>query len=97
MVAPIIIGAAAVIGGFVLLRILMGSSSSYATRHESVKSAESTLTKVEAYENQINTLQRFITAAPNDRQRELAAKRLERLLKNKERLKMSAERLTKKS
>ena len=95
--ANIFLIAVAVVGGFVLLRLIMGGSSSYKTRHGAVKSAESTLAKVEAYENQINRLQRVVRAAPNDRQREIAAKRLERMLKQKERLKMSAERLTKKS
>ena len=99
MVAPIIIGVAAVIGGFVLLRILMGmgGSSSYSTRHSSAEEAKSTIARTEAYESQINQLQRIVRAAPNDMQRELAAKRLERLLKNKERLKVRAERLTKKA
>ncbi|MBI2141508.1 hypothetical protein HYU16_03735 [Candidatus Woesearchaeota archaeon] len=95
--ANLMLIAAAVVGGFALLRIIMGSSSSYSARHGSVRSAESKLTKVEAYENQINRLQRFVRTAPSDRQRELAAKTLERFLKQKERLKRSTERLVKKS
>lgn len=96
MVSPLAIGAA-IVAGLIFLRLIMGGSSSYRTRHESIKSAESQLRKVESYENQIDRMQRVVRAAPNDRQRELAAKRLERMLRQKELLKKREERLVKKS
>jgi|SRR3989344_3053190 len=96
MVSPLAIGAAVVVG-LIFLRLIFGGKSSYNTRHSAVKSAESQLRKVEAYENRINTMQRSIRTSPNDKAREMAAKKLERMLRQKERLKLSAERSTKKS
>lgn len=97
MVAPIIIGVAAVVGGFILLKILMGSSSNYASRHGAARRAESGLMKVDRLETEINKLQGVVRAAPNDKRREAAAKLLERRLKLKERMKLAAERNTKKA
>jgi len=97
MAFNILLAAAAVVGGFILLRILLGSRSSYSSRHGAVRRAESGLLKVDRLETEVNKLQAFIRAAPNDRRRELAAKLLERKLKSKEKLKKMAERNAKRS
>ena len=96
MVATIVIGALAVAGGYVLLRMLMGGRSTEQSKRESERGSLQAMTKVRAYEQQVELLNRRIKSAP-DRQRELMAKRMELLLKQKERLKHRAERLVKKS
>ena len=95
MVQPLIIGILAIMA-FVLFRMLFGGTS-YQARHSSAEAGRKDLAQVEAYENQINRLQRIVRTAPNDRQRELVAKKMELLLKQKERLKHKTERLVKKS
>ena len=87
---------AAVVGGFALLRIVMRTSSTEQSMREAERSSLQTMTKVKAYEQQVETLNRRIKAAP-DRQRELMAKRMELLLRQKERLKHRAEGFVKKS
>ena len=96
MVATIVIGALAVACGYVLLRMLMGGRSTEQSKQESERGSLQAMTKVRAYEQQVELLNRRIKSAP-DRQRELMAKRMELLLKQKERLKHRAERLVKKS
>ena len=96
MVTPLVIGAV-VVGAFILLRLFTSGSSSYRTRHDSEEGARRTMASVESYENQINNMQRVVRTASNDKQRELAARRLEKMLKEKERLKKKAERLTRRS
>lgn len=97
MVAPIIIGIAAVVGAFILLRILMGSSrQSEQSKREAERKSLQSMGKIRAYEQQVEVLGRRMKSAP-DRQRELMAKRMELLLKHKERLKHATERLVKKS
>ena len=88
--------AAAVVGGFALLRIVMGSSSTEQSKREAERSSLESMTKVRAYEQQVEALNRRMRAAP-DRQRELMAKRMELLLRQKERLKHRTERFVKKS
>ena len=87
---------AAIVGGFALLRIVMGSSSTERSKREAERNSLQTMTKVRAYEQQVEALNRRMRAAP-DRQRELIAKRMELLLKNKERLKRRTERFVRKS
>ena len=95
MVQPLIIGILAIMA-FVFLKMLFGGTS-YQARHSSAEAGRKDFAKVEAYENQINRMQRLVRTAPNDRQREIVAKRMELLLKQKERLKHKTERLVKKS
>ena len=90
--------AAAVVCGFILLRII-GSSRS---RNESSKlgaahRAYVDMGKVEQYEKKIEHLGKNIRNSSSDRQREMMAKQMELLLKNKERLKKKAELLAKRS
>lgn len=96
MVAPVLIGAAAVVGAFVLLRLLMGGRSTEQSKREAEQGSLQAMTKVRAYEQHVEALTRKMKSAP-DRQRELMAKRMELILKQKERLKRRAERLVKKS
>ena len=88
--------AAAVVGGFALLRIVMGNSSTERSKREAERGSLQAMTKVRAYEQHVEALNRRMKAAP-DRQRELMAKRMELILKQKERLKHKAERLVRKS
>ncbi|MBI2580805.1 hypothetical protein HYV85_03255 [Candidatus Woesearchaeota archaeon] len=95
--ANLLLIAAVVIGGFVLLRILMGSSGqSEQSKREAERNSIQSMAKVRAYEQQVEAFNRRMKAAP-DRQRELMAKRMELLLKQKERLKHKTERLVRKS
>ena len=96
MVATIVIAVAAVVGAYILLRMLMDGRSTEQSKRESERGSLQAMTKVRAYEQQVELLNRRIKSAP-DRQRELMAKRMELLLKQKERLKHRAERLVKKS
>ncbi|MBI2176373.1 hypothetical protein HYU40_03445 [Candidatus Woesearchaeota archaeon] len=96
MVAPIVIGIAAVVGGFIILRLLMGSSQSEQSKRESEASAIRKMNAVRAYEQKIEHLHRAMRNAP-DRQRERMAKQEELLLRQKERLKHTTERLVRKS
>ncbi len=95
MVQPLVIGILAIMV-FVLFRLLFGGTS-YQARHSSAETGRKDLARVEAYENQINRLQRIVRTAPNDRQRELVAKKMEMLLKKKERLKHATEMFVRKS
>lgn len=97
MVNALIAIAAVAVIGFILVRLLSGGRSSYSARHSSAEEAKSNIARAEAYESQVNALQRRISTAANDTQRELYAKKMERMLKQKERLKVTAERLTKKA
>lgn len=94
--ANIFLIAAVVVGGFVLLRLLMGSRSTEQSKREAERGSLQAMTKVRAYEQHVEALTRKMKSAP-DRQRELMAKRMELILKQKERLKHKAERLVKKS
>lgn len=97
MVAPIVMGIAAVAGGFVLLRLLMGSSrQSEQSKRESEASAIRKMTTIRAMEQRIEHLHRAMRNAP-DRQRERMAKQEELLLKQKERLKHKTEMFVRKS
>ncbi|MBI2144897.1 hypothetical protein HYU18_01090 [Candidatus Woesearchaeota archaeon] len=96
MAFPILIAAAAVVGGFVLLRILTSGRSSPQSRKNAEKDSLHSMSKIRAYEQQVEALGRRMKAAP-DKQRELMAKRMELLLKQKELLKHKTERLVKKS
>ena len=96
MAINVLIIAAAVIGAFVLLRILMGGRSTEQSKRQAERSSLQSMGKIRAYEQQIEALGRRMKSAP-DRQRELMAKRMELLLKHKERLKHTTERLVKKS
>ena len=95
--ANLLIIGAIVVGVFILLRLFSGRSSSFRTRHDAEVGARSTMARVQSYENNINSMQRIVRTSPNERQREVAARRLERMLKEKERLKKKAERLTRRS
>lgn len=97
MAINVLIIAAAVIGAFVLLRTLMGSSrQSEQSKREAERNSFQSMGKIRAYEQQVEALGRRMKSAP-DRQRELMAKKMELLLKHKERLKRTTERLVKKS
>lgn len=96
MAINVLIIAAAVIGAFVLLRILMGGRSTEQSKREAERSSFQSMGKIRAYEQQVEVLGRRMKSAP-DRQRELMAKRMELLLKHKERLKHRTERLVRKS
>ena len=96
MVAPLIIGLAAVVGGFVLLRILFSSSGSEQSKRQAETSALSGMRRVKDYEQRIERLHRAMRNAP-DRQRGMMAKREEMLLKQKEMLKRRTELQVKKS
>ncbi len=93
---PLII-AAVVAGGFILLRVLMGSKRSDASRKQTDNKSIQSMQKIRAYEQQVQMLGRNIKTAPSDRTRELMAKRMEQLLKQKERLKHKTERLVKRA
>ncbi len=91
VVQPVVIGIIVIIV-FVLIRLIAGSSTSHAARHSSAEHGRRDFAKVEAYENQINLLQKVVRQSRNGMQRELATKKIERLLKEKERLKRRTER-----
>ncbi len=94
--ANIFLIAAVVVGAFVLLRLLMGGRSTEQSKREAERNSLQSMGKIRAYEQQVEALGRRMKSAP-DRQRELMAKRMELLLKHKERLKHTTERLVKKS
>lgn len=94
MVDLLIIGAA-VIGGFVLLKILSGSGSEQ-SKHQAETSALTGVRQVKEYQQRIEKLHKAMRNAP-DRQRELMAKREEILLKQKELMKHKSEQFVKKS
>lgn len=97
MATPIVIGIAAVVGGFILLRILMGSSrQSEQSKRESEAAAIRKMANIRAMEQRIEQLHRTMRNAP-DRQRERMAKQEELLLRQKEKLKLRTERLVKRS
>lgn len=92
----VLIIAAAVVGAFVLLRLLMGGRSTEQSKREAERNSLQSMGKIRAYEQHVEALGRRMKSAP-DRQRELMAKKMELLLKHKERLKHTTERLVKKS
>ena len=65
--------AAAVVGGFALLRIVMGSRSTEQSKREAERGSLQAMTKVKAYEQHVEALNRRMKAAP-DRQPEPTAK-----------------------
>ncbi len=89
--ANIFLIAAAIVGGFALLRIVMGGKSSYSSRHSAAKAAGSQIRQIDAVETQINRLQNIARTARTTRQRELATKLAEKKLKQKERLQRGGE------
>jgi len=86
-----------VIIGFVLLRLITRGTTSHGARHSSAEQGRRDFAKVEAYESQINSLQRMLRQSTSNKQREIAAKKIERLLREKERLKRRTEREIKKA
>lgn len=97
MVSEVVIIAAAVVGAFILLRILFsGSPGSEQSKRQAETSALSSMRKVRDYEQRIERLHRAMRNAP-DRQRERMAKQEELLLRQKELLKRRTEMQVRKS
>jgi hypothetical protein len=90
MFPPVVIGVFVLIA-IVLLRVIFSNKTNHTIRHSSAETGRKDFAKVEAYENQIYQLQQFVSKSKNDRQRELAAKKLEKILKLKEKLKHKTE------
>lgn len=88
---PVVIGIIVIIV-FVLIRLIASGTTSHGARHSSAEQGRRDFAKVEAYENRINSLQRAVKGSKNDRQREMFAKKMEMLLKQKEKLKHKTER-----
>lgn len=97
MVEPVILGIGAVIGLFVLLRLLMGGNSNNdKSKKEAESAALGSMRKVKDIEQRIERIHQAMRTSP-DRQREMMAKREEMLLKQKEILKHKTEKYVKKS
>jgi hypothetical protein len=88
---PIVVIGVFILIVIVLLRIIFSNTTNHGTRHSSAESGRKHFAKVEAFENQIYQLQQIMSKSKNDKQREMAAKKLEKLLKEKERLKRKTE------
>jgi hypothetical protein len=87
-----ILVAIVVVAGFILLRMIFGGTTSPSSRRSVSDLGRKDFAKVSVLERQVESLDRFVRTSKNDKQREQAAKKMEKLLKEKERLKLKTER-----